>query len=321
MKEDRQQTAGTAGAALHPEHHARHPIGQGLLIALAGFAILSVGDAIVKSMAGQWPGPAIAALRYVYGVIALGSFIALRHGRAGFVLPRPSLQLGRGAAVSVMTIGLFCGSQLMPLADAISIQFTSPMFVVLLSPLVTGEHAPRSAWVTILLAFAGVLLVLRPNVADLGVVAFLPVVASMGMAMLVMFNRKTANLAPVVTLQFWLSVMAAPILIVATCIGHLSGLKFLHVSVPQPIVLLKCAMVAVTGTTSHWMIYVATQKASAPVIAPMIYVQLLVAVSLGWMVFGDSIDPLSALGMALIILAGLLLWHFQRRPQPGHVKG
>lgn len=97
-----------------------------ILIALAGFGSLSCGDAIVKSMAGAWPGSAVSALRYCFGAAGLTVFIALRHGRAGFVLPRPALQFGRAGAVSIATLCFFMGVMAMPLADATAIQFTSP---------------------------------------------------------------------------------------------------------------------------------------------------------------------------------------------------
>src|SRR3546814_9999707 len=51
----------------------------GLLLALGGFITLSAGDGIVKSTAGEWPGPAVAALRYVFGAAALGVLLAIRH--------------------------------------------------------------------------------------------------------------------------------------------------------------------------------------------------------------------------------------------------
>src|SRR3546814_20539312 len=73
----------------------------GLLLALGGFITLSAGDGIVKSTAGEWPGPAVAALRYVFGAAALGVLLAIRHGRAGFVVPRLGLQFGRGASVAM----------------------------------------------------------------------------------------------------------------------------------------------------------------------------------------------------------------------------
>src|SRR3546814_10014513 len=76
----------------------------GLLLAVGGFITLSAGDGIVKSTAGEWPGPAVAALRYVFGAAALGVLLAIRHGRAGFVVPRMGIQFGRGASVAMATL-------------------------------------------------------------------------------------------------------------------------------------------------------------------------------------------------------------------------
>src|SRR3546814_18360851 len=54
--------------------------------------------------------------------------------------------------------------------------------------------------------------------------------------------------------------------------------------------ILKCAAVAFTGTAAHWLIYMATERASASLIAPMVYVQLLLAAVIGWAFFGDHVD-------------------------------
>ena len=164
-----------------------------LPIALAGFCTLSVGDAVVKSMAGEWPAPAVSALRYGFGALGLAVYVALAHGRAGFVMPRPGLQVGRGAAVALATLCFFLGVMAMPLADATAIQFTSPILTALLAPLVLGERTRRTTWIATLLAFAGVLVVLRPNVMEIGLAAFFPIGAAFGMSWLMMLNRMTAG--------------------------------------------------------------------------------------------------------------------------------
>lgn len=299
--------------------HHTHAARSALLFALAGFSCLSVGDAVVKSMAGQWPAPAISALRYVYGTIGVGIFTWMRLGKAGLKCPKPGLQFLRGAAVSLAAVCFFFAVQAMPLADATAIQFTSPMFVALLSPLILNERASKVAIAATLLAFAGVVIVLRPNVMALGWPALLPVFAALGMAFLVLLNRRSAGIADALTLQFWVAVMATPILIGVTIIGHYSGVDAFHVPMPTPIVLFKCAIVAVTGTLCHWFIYVATERVSATVVAPMVYVQLLIAAVAGWLFFDNHIDLISAFGMLIIITAGLWLWSHQRRPVIGGV--
>lgn len=285
-----------------------------LLIALAGFASLSVGDAVVKSMAGEWPGTAVAALRYCFGALGLAAWLAWRHGRAGFVLPRPGLQAGRGAAVALATICFFMGVMAMPLADATAIQFTSPILTALLAPLVLGERARPATLLATLLAFAGVLIVLRPNVLEIGIVAFWPLGAAFGMSWLMMLNRKAAGLAPVMVMQFILAAIAAPLLVAAAALLDAYGGAPFQVATPSLEVVAKCLVVAATATLGHSLIFAAAERAGATLVAPMTYGQLLVAAGIGWAWFGESPDAATFGGAALIIAGGLWLWRAQRAP-------
>src|SRR3546814_11450166 len=83
--------------------------------------------------------------------------------RAGFVVPRMGIQFGRGASVAMATLCFYVGVQLMPLADVTAVQFVSPVFVALLSPLMLSERTPVVAWVSTLVAMTGVMTVLTPN--------------------------------------------------------------------------------------------------------------------------------------------------------------
>lgn len=285
-----------------------------LLLALAGFSILSIGDAVVKTMAGQWAGSAIAALRYVFGAVGLTLLVALRYGRAGFVFPRPALQFGRGAAVAVATCGFFLGVMVMPLADATAIVFTSPVWTVALSMLLLRERAPGGTAVSILLATAGVLLILRPNVLAFGAEAFMPLLAAMGMAALIMLNRRAAGLAPVFVMQWLVALTAVPVLLAMALAGHLSGLPSLAIDMPDWTVVARCAVVAFTATIGHWFIFRATELATAATVAPMTYVQLLIAAAAGIVLFGDVPTAAMAAGSALIVAGGLWLWRAQKAP-------
>lgn len=293
-----------------PIHHSR----KALLLALAGFMLLSVGDVVVKTMTGQWPGSAIAALRYAFGGAGLIAIVAWRLGRNGFRVPRPGLQIARGAAVAAATLGFFLGVHVMPLADATAIIFTSPLLTVLLSAVLLKERIAPATWGPIMLAFAGVLIVLRPNLAALGGAALLPLGAALAMAALMMLNRRAAGLASALSLQMVLAVNAAPMLVAVTVAGHLTGDPLLTVGPPDWSVVARCAVVAVTATTGHWLIFRATELASAVTVAPTTYSELIVAVGAGALIFGDYPDAVSVGGMALIVAGGLWLWRAQRAP-------
>jgi drug/metabolite transporter (DMT)-like permease len=285
---------------------------SGLLYALCGFALLAMGDAVIKSIAGAWPGTAVAALRYAIGAIGLGTLLFLKEGRKGFALPMPKVQLLRGFSVALATICFFSAIFLMPLADATAIGFTSPMITVIFSAIFLNERTPATKWLAIVIAFGGVLLIMRPNVAELGWVALLPLVAAMSMALVMMGNRVVAGAGSPLLMQFLVASVAVPFILSAAFIGHFSGVAALHIGVPDWTIIARCMLVAVTASCAHWLIFMATTRASAAEIAPMTYVQLLIAIGLGIILFGDWPDLTSLAGAGIIIASGLILWRGSR---------
>jgi drug/metabolite transporter (DMT)-like permease len=281
----------------------------GMLLALCGFALLAIGDAVVKSISGAWPATAIAALRYVIGASALAALLWRQYGRGGFVLPNPKIQLLRGFSIAVGTICFFSALAVMPLAEATAITFTSPMITALLAALVLKEPAGRATVIASIVAFCGVLLILRPNFAELGWAALLPLGSAVCMAVMMIGNRAVAAKGSPLLMQFLIAAVAAPIILAAALAGHLSALPALHISWPDWTIIVRCAVVALTASTAHWLIFLGTTKASAADIAPMTYVQLLIATALGIAIFGDWPDLTSLAGSAIIIGAGLYLWH------------
>ncbi|MEE9433628.1 MAG: DMT family transporter [Sphingorhabdus sp.] len=218
----------------------------------------------------------------------------------------------RGFAVAIATIAFFSSIFLMSLADATAIQFTNPMITALLSAWLLGERAGRIVWIVTLVAFVGVLVILRPNFLSLGWAALLPIVAALGMAVVMIGNRMVAGAGSALQMQFWIAAFAAPFIILAAFLGHASGIEPLKVTMPDWSIIARCAVVAVIASASHWLVYLGTTRASAAEIAPSVYVQLLVALLIGMLLFNDWPDMLSLLGAAIIIGAGLYLWQHRR---------
>ena len=289
----------------------------GLLYALTGFAILSVGDAIVKSMAGEWSPIAIAALRFTIGAVGLAAILLIKEGKAAFRPQRPFLQAFRGFCLAMATICFFTAIFFMPLAETTAITFVAPILTALLSGLILKERAKLVTWIASFIAFAGVLLVLRPNLAEVGLVALLPLGSALAFSMMMIANRLVVGQGSSLSMQVFVASFAAPVLIVFALIGGASGIETLAFGWPEPLVIVKCAIVAVTASTAHWLVYIGTVRAGAATVAPMTYVQLLVALIFGWALFDNMPDPTTMFGAAIIVGAGLLLWWSARaKPAP-----
>ena len=284
----------------------------GLLYALAGFCTLSIGDAIIKGMAGDWPAPAMAATRYVAGTILLAVLLARHEGAAALALPRDRLQWVRGVAISLSAVGMFLAVWIMPLAEATSIFFTQPMITAVLAWALLGERARLSTWVATLVAFAGVFIVLRPNFAVAGWGVLLPLLGAAGMAVTIIANRAVTGRASILAMQYYMSVTAMIFLIAVTAAGHLSGMEGFTVHWPHWSVVARCVFIGLSATLAQWLIFMGTVKAGAGTVAPMTYGQLLMAVALGWVFFGDRPDLTSMVGAAVIIGSGLYLWYAGR---------
>jgi drug/metabolite transporter (DMT)-like permease len=285
---------------------------SGLLFALGGFVLLSCGDAVVKTMAGQWAPTAIAALRYLLGAIGLSALMLWREGPQSFVIPHPKVQLLRGAGVAMATIGFFAGVFVMPLASATAVTFTSPMLTALLAAAFLGEPARKETWLASLVAFIGVLIVLRPNVAEIGWAACFPLLSAVGMSLLMIGNRKVAGSGSALAMQVLVASAATPLLLLATGLGAVSGIERFALDWPHWSVIARCALIAVSASGAHYLIFLGTTRAGAAAIAPMTYVQLLVAVTLGWAMFGNRPDLWTLLGATIIVTAGLFLWRAGR---------
>jgi len=280
----------------------------GLLYALAGFCTLSIGDAIIKGMAGQWPAPAMAATRYVAGTLLLGVLLARSQGLPALRLPRDPLQWVRGIAISTSAVGMFLAVWLMPLAEATTIVFTQPIITAVLAMLVLGERARLSTWLATLVAFTGVYLVLQPNFATAGWGVLLPVLSAAGMAVTIIVNRKVTGRASILAMQYYMSVTAMLFLLVATTAAHFTGIEAFRMHWPLWSVVARCVLIGMTATLAQWLIFMGTVKAGAGTIAPMTYGQLLMATALGFVFFGDRPDVTALAGAAVIIGAGLFLW-------------
>jgi len=280
----------------------------GLLYALAGFCTLSIGDAIIKGMAGAWPAPAMAATRYVAGTMLLAVMLARAEGRPALRLPRDPLHWVRGVAISTSAVGMFLAVWLMPLAEATTIVFTQPIITAVLATVVLGERARLSTWLATLVAFAGVYLVLQPNFETAGWGVLLPVLSAAGMAVTIIVNRKVTGRASILAMQYYMSVTAMLFLLVATTAAHFTGYETFRMHWPEWSVVARCVFIGLTATLAQWLIFMGTVKAGAGTVAPMTYGQLLMATALGLMFFGDKPDVTALLGAAVIIGAGLFLW-------------
>jgi len=288
--------------------HVKNDERTGLLLAMGGFATLSVGDAVIKTMAGDWSPLAVAALRFSLGAAGLSVLLFLKEGPRGFLPSHPWLQVGRGFCLATASLCFFCAIFVMPLASAMALAFVAPVLTAIFGAIFLGEKIRLPVIFASVIALCGVALVLRPSLAELGIAAFLPLASALFFSLMIVANRASGGQGSALSMQAFMAIVAAPLLILGAIAGHYSGVESLRVVWPNWSVIARCLIVAFTASAAHWLSYLGTMRAGAATIAPTIYVQMLVAVALGWWWFGDVPDAITLAGAGTIIAAGLIVW-------------
>ena len=290
-----------------------------------GVALMALGalgiplmDAMAKMLGaggaayGYFPGDPAPALQI--GWFRFAVQCVLLAGFAYFFMPqalkppkRIDIAVARGLCLGAATICFFAGVQVMDLAAATAIFFAEPLFLTLMSALFLRESLSPLKIGAIALGFAGTLLVTRPSFLGVGAAALLPLGAAFFFASYLLLTKMVAALESAASLQFWAGLVGGGVLSVAMIVAAATDLPVGAPIMPNGGQLLGLVAMGVVGTVCHLLMVIAFRWASASLLAPIQYVEIISAVALGWLLFGESLDLISWAGVALVVATGLLV--------------
>lgn len=265
-----------------------------MLLAVSAVALL---DSAAKLLTQTYPVMQVAWARYAFHVMLMVVFLGPRHGLDLVRMKRPDLQLARGAVLTIATIVFFSALSLMPIAEASAIAFISPLLVTALAVPLLGERSNASVWGAVVLGFAGTLLIIRPGSAMFTWHAVWPLVTALCFAGYQIITRMLSGRDKPVTTLFMSALIGTVVLSAIT--------PFHWKPVANAVDWMLLLSLGVSGSVSHWLFIKAFDHAPAPLLAPMVYVQLVIVTLIGWAGFGEFPDGWSLTGMIVIIFAGL----------------
>jgi drug/metabolite transporter (DMT)-like permease len=238
----------------------------------------------------------ILAYRSVIGwVLVLG--IALAMGQAGRIRrDRVGSHLVRNVFHFTGQSLWFWAITLIPLAQVFALEFTSPIWVILLSPLFLGERLTRRKLLAAALGFAGILIVARPDFTALetGVLAAAGAAVFFAVTNL-MTKALTTDGEAIVSILFWLTLIQA-------CFGTIAMAADGAVTLPTLATLPWLALIGVAGITAHLCLTTALSLAPASTVVPVDFARLPIIAAIGALVYAEPVEPSLFLGAALIFL-------------------
>ena len=207
---------------------------------------------------------------------------------------RPVLQSFRAFCLVMSLSMLFSALRVLPLAEVTVISFTSPLFVVAMARPLLGEKVGWRPWVAVLIGLGGAALVVQPGSAVFVWAAVLPLIGALFFATFTVVTR-LVNDPP------------------ETTVFYTSGVGTLILSMAMPWVWVTPSLqegalfllAGAFGVAAHLSIVRAMAHADASVVAPLNYVRLLWAVTIGIIVFDDWPRAVEWIGGALIVASGL----------------
>ena len=270
---------------------------KGVLLGFMAFAAYAFSDAFVKSLRGSLPAYEAVFFGAALGLTAL-PFIKGRgdRWRDAVLAQRQGLYWVRAGASAVGSIAAVIAFTALPMAEAFALIFLLPIFVTILSVLVLHEHVGWRRWSAVVAGFVGVLVVLRPGFRALGIGHLAAIVCGLAGAVSMIALRLAGPH------EKRISLFGAGIIGSMLVSGALMMADFRWPQPGQWALLLGYGLLSALGSV---LLMLATRLAPANHVAPTQYSQMLWAVLLGYLVFRDQLDWPMAVGIAIILGAGL----------------
>lgn len=268
------------------------------------FAPLS--QTATKYLAADFPLLQIVFFRSLGQTLWMVALFWPVHGIRMFHSNRPGLQLARSTLLFVSSLFWISAVAVVPLTTASAINFTAPMMVVMMSVPLLGERVGVHRWGAVVVGFIGALVVIRPGSGHVPPATFWLLTAAFLFALYQILTRKVAGADNAATTSIFTVLVA--LVVSAMLIPW-------HFLTPEPgdyIVWLAFLATGLLGGLRHFFVVKAYEYATAPVISPFFYCELVGVTVLGYLVFGDLPDNWTWLGVAIIVCSGLYIAQRER---------
>ena len=202
----------------------------------------------------------------------------------------------------------FYAVTVIPLAQVFALEFTSPIWVILLSPLILGERITLVRAVAALMGFLGVLVVTRPDMAGVNAGVTMAASSAIFFAFTIIFTKRLTRTQSITCILFYLTVLQLGFgLVTAGYDGD--------IALPNTETLPWLVLIGVAGLLAHFCITNALAIAPATVVVPIDFVRLPVIAIIGMLVYGEALDIWVLFGAGIIFAGNYLnIWSETRDP-------
>jgi drug/metabolite transporter (DMT)-like permease len=271
---------------------------SGTLMMSVAMVLIGLVDAIAKHGTTKLHGLQVTWIYFLSVLASLLLGIVLARGRIPFTL-RTSLwrlQCLRGICIVGSLSLLFTSLTWLPLAEATVISFTAPLFIVALSGPILGEAVSARMWLAVGFGLLGALLVIRPGSSVFQLASLLPLAGALFFGLFNIVTRRIGSADSAATTSFYTFAFGSLVLSIPQIPVWRS---------PELVSVAQIAAAGAMGMLAHLLIALSLQRTPVAIVAPLNYVRLVCALTLGYWWFGEVPDALSIVGAVLIVGSGV----------------
>jgi drug/metabolite transporter (DMT)-like permease len=278
---------------------------RGILLMMGATVLFALSSAAAKWLVAIYPVGEVMFFRSFSAAVVCAAVVLPLTGLSVFATQRPRDHVARGLSQSISQTFTVLAFWLMPLAGAIAINFSAPLFSALVAIIFLKERPGPARWIALLVGFLGVLIVTNPGADSLTAGALFALAnavmyGSVTVAVRGMSKTESAN-----TLLMWQMVTVA--------IFH-SVLLLLGFQWPTAADAGIFILSGVTWAIGQYLWTQALQLAPATAVSPFYYFLLVWAMVIGFVVWGDVPTFALLVGSSIVVGSGLfLLWHEARQ--------
>ena len=293
---------------------ARNQSLTGIISIVAGVFIFSIQDAILKAMSGDHAVTLAIVLRSIVGLPILLAMVAYANGLGALRTRNWRLLITRGLILITSYTSYYMAFPALPLAEAVALFFTSPIFVTLLASVMLREKVTPQAWVAVIAGFIGVIIILRPGTGLFEPAALLSLFSAASYAFSMVLARKYGADEPTTVMAFYVNavylVVAA---MIAALFGALGVTAFGHPSLdflvrpwamPDATDLFLMGVCGVIAAVAMSLLTHAYRLANANLVTVFEYTGMLWVPLWGFLLFSEVPRMTTVIGTVIIIAAG-----------------
>ena len=275
---------------------ARDNLERGALYMVTAALLFAGVGVCVRILSASLPNEMVVFFRSFFGLVVLLPLVWHR-GFGSLKTRHFSGHLGRGLAGVVAMYCYFYAVARLPLAEAVLLNYTTPLFVPFIAALWLHERVSPKLWVAIGTGFLGILFILRPG-QDLFSAAALIGLASGVLAALAMTGvRRLTHTEPVFRIVFYFSLVSTVVAAAPLPVRW---------QTPDASLWLLLIVMGVIASLGQLLLTRAYACAPAAQVGPFSYATVVFAAVAGWVLWGEVLGVFSFVGAALVCLGGVL---------------